>query len=447
MTCVSLSQRLSLNLLHEFTVEKVPMKRKFLEDQFSPKYSFADVNEIAHHSAVDCLSNTRVVVPWVHFFWAGFSCKSRSRANSQSVRHMNCLQRHDDSAETSYTFDGIMGYVSRVKPRCVILENVIGLQQASPGQQSDADFVLDTLHDSGYVAKLFRFDSADTGSRATRVRLYFVAWLVDGNSKVMKNSIGHEQSMNDLEFLMEILSATVVGSRPSSDFLSYDLNVVGEHYGLLLDTETSEPVQKTTKVEWQNEHLDFFREHGLEWPVDLAKAESDSSDFIFVRRGLSDRAAELLWFCHKAFKRDETLTPEEAEYMDTNPPAKRLLQGGGSPWKTHCPTMIGSSHFCIRYIDGNGRTVLRPISPLESFALVGWDSKVFRHPILVTPACMHNMAGNAFSGFAFVPVLAMAMTGCGIVGTYSFKFRKSLLEESESGSVASDCDTDSQIVG
>lgn len=122
----------------------------FLENHFDPQLSFCDVQEITQHSAIDMRSSSRVVIPQVDIFWAGFSCKSRSRANPKAARFVNCLQKHDGEAETSATYDAVMTYLKKMRPSLVLFENVIGLMQAAPGQLSDADFVLHELNAAGH---------------------------------------------------------------------------------------------------------------------------------------------------------------------------------------------------------------------------------------------------------------------------------------------------------
>ena len=129
---------------HAFVCESDPEKRDFLSQQFGPRYSFGDVGDISKVSCTDTRTGSRVKVPFVNFFWAGFSCKSRARNTPpQSKKHVNCLQRKDLDAETSYTFFGVMDYVERARPRWVVLENVVGLLQRDDKLAiSDADFAL-----------------------------------------------------------------------------------------------------------------------------------------------------------------------------------------------------------------------------------------------------------------------------------------------------------------
>lgn len=63
----------------------------------------------------------------------------------------------------------------------------------------------------------------------------------------------------------------------------------------------------------------------------------------------------------------------------------------------------------------DGRDTVRPLTPLESVALIGWHTSLFKDVVGADAACLYSMAGNAFSGFGFVPMLAISLTGAGIV--------------------------------
>lgn len=464
-----------MRITHRFVVEKVSTKRLFLENHFDPQLSFCDVQDITQHSAIDMRSSSRVVIPQVDIFWAGFSCKSRSRANPKAASFVNCLQKHDGEAETSTTYDAVMTHLKNMRPSLVLLENVIGLMQAAPGQLSDADFVLQELNvaghggvqRAGYAARresdssplllrairlparihrqLFRFDCSETGSVAARLRLYFLAWRVDGDNHTSVNAAfqAYTTVRAHLSFLDTMLSSMVIGSMPADKFITFDIHEAGKDYERVV-AEPSEPPAKAAKgQQWQGEHLSFFRDHGLEWPVDLAHSESDASNFVFKRTGLSDRAAELLWFLHKAFPRDPTVEARDVEFVDTNPSMGRLVQGSANPWRSYCPTLVGMSHMCVRYAHAD-TVIVRLVTPLESFALIGWHASFFKKHVGVDAACLYNMTGNAFSGFGFVPMLAISLLGAGIIAVLPGDVRAGLAVGEETPAAAEgDSDADS----
>jgi len=412
--------RLSASVKHVFICEKHEEKRTFLHQQFRPSMSFGDVADIAQQQATDLLSGLRVFVPWVCIFWAGFSCKSRTRLSSKSSQHLNCLQRHDNEAETSYTFDKVYAYILRVKPLLIILENVVGLlQKASADALSDAEYVIEFLQEAGYVVKLMKFDSEDFGSKASRMRLYFLGWVVmPRGGSVDSESSGFQEATARLGFLDKLLDRFVIGSLPCSMFLTLDLASAEQHHELLLTPDVSNKVAKKD-LEWQNEHLQAFRSKGFQWPLDLHDLELNDNNMIFKRWTLGARPAELLVFCHWSFEfrigEEEDNDEVHVEFIDVNPSMGRLLQHGGSPWKSTCPTLTGGAIICVRYML-KGVLILRPLTAIEYFELMGWHVSMFREkPVKCLPDIMSNMAGNAFSAFAFQPALMLSFSGLGML--------------------------------
>lgn len=398
---------------HAFVCERNEEKMRFLHSQLKPIHSFGDVSDLAQHTAYDVVTKMKVVVPWATFFWAGFSCRSRTPLSSKAGQNVNCLQRHDSSAETSYTFDHIYGYIARVRPQWVILENVVGLM-AKPSQdaQSDADFVLESLSKAGYVAKLFQFDCEDFGSKASRNRLYFLGWLVQSSGPALgATSAEYDVVSKQLEGLDSLLQHLVIGSMPTSLFVKFPVEAALAQFSMLATIDqNTKAVEKDKK--WHAEHLDEFRSRNLDWPADLSKVEAGGEGFTFRRWGLSDRAAELLFFVHVTYPYD--MMEAEVEFVDCNPTIKRLVAGGSSPWKATCQTLTGGAHPCVRYLF-EGVVIVRPLTPVEAFALIGWDQRVLRSPVACSQGCMLSLAGNAFSAFAFLPCLMLAFMGAGML--------------------------------
>jgi site-specific DNA-cytosine methylase len=203
-----------------------------LETQFSPEMSFKDVDGIAQNSAWDCISGSTRFAPWVNLFWAGFSCKSRSSLNRKRSANANCLQRQDLDAETSATFEGIFQYIARVRPQCLILENVATLlEKLTAESQSDADYVLSRLASVGYVGLHMKFDCEDFGSRASRIRLCFMAWQVapDG-SELNTASRAYMDTLEHVRWLERFLEHLAIGPLPVNLFLTCDVGEASAHF-------------------------------------------------------------------------------------------------------------------------------------------------------------------------------------------------------------------------
>ena len=116
------------------------------------------------------------------------------------------------------------------------------------------------------------------------------------------------------------------------------------------------------------------------------------------------------------------------------------------------------THDIDRWIDHHralhldGPSGCATLTPLESFALVGWAPQIFTHPIGCTGPVMTSLVGNAFSAFAFLPVLMLAFSGLGsLVGmpANTFFAAKPLPELATTdvldGGVISDADDSSDL--
>jgi hypothetical protein len=81
-----------------------------------------------------------------------------------------------------------------------------------------------------------------------------------------------------------------------------------------------------------------------------------------------------------------------------------------SPWRDTPPTLVGSSLIIVRLAQAR---VVRPLLAFEVMQLIGWHSTRWntsrpfspQRPMPSTALCV-ELAGNAFSGFAMVPLVS-----------------------------------------
>ena len=103
---------------------------------------------------------------------AGFSCKSRSKANAKSSANLGCVREGTGEAGTTFAF--LRDFVHRERPSLVILENVCELSEG--GDASDTRYVCQTFEALEYACSAFEVEALEYGSLARRSRLYFVAF-------------------------------------------------------------------------------------------------------------------------------------------------------------------------------------------------------------------------------------------------------------------------------
>jgi uncharacterized membrane protein len=102
------------------------------------------------------------------------------------------------------------------------------------------------------------------------------------------------------------------------------------------------------------------------------------------------------------------------EFVDVNPSLGRLVgPERKSPWRTTTNTIIGQTALCVRYMDDEGLIIVRAVTGIEMFQMIGWDFSFFKRPIAATSVLLGNMAGYAFSGFACMPALMALLSGLG----------------------------------
>ena len=397
------------SLTHGFACEHAKEKQQFLQTQFSLESLFHDVSELGKARGHDLITGQGVFVKGCYLFTAGFSCKSRTPLSSRSSANRNCLQNHQSDAETSYTFDHIMSYITRHTPTICILENVPALLQKDSNSASDAEWIISQLEMCGYYARWWKFGAEDFGSRAARQRVYFVAWSLPRLNKPATSRLRRTlaEKLQWLEQLFQCLSMEPI---PASSFIS----CVGSKEqidSLMLSEEESPGVSKSRKAEpkWQDEHCAAFREAGLLWPMCAEERVVQVDGGNLHKLYLTERAAELLFYLHQVFPFEQTAEVDEPQFCDVNPTLARSTQNG-SPWKVICPTLTGASQMCVRYKESS-KVVVRPLSGRECMALIGWDVTAFKSTCIMDDVLLRNFAGNAFSAFQFVPMLMMAIGG------------------------------------
>ena len=116
--------------------------------------------------------------------------------------------------------------------------------------------------------------------------------------------------------------------------------------------------------------------------------------------------------------------------MDIDPTLWRIVGWPKvrNPWTEDVtPTITGSCAMLARYWapdeDGKRSVVVRLLSGLELFRLAGWGPDMW-HPktpesLMQDKELLTSLAGNAFSGFAVGPMLAI---GCAMLGAVPHMF-------------------------
>ena len=404
-----------MGVTHVFSCENDDEKRRFLQSQFHLHRLFADVQNLGRREAFDFISGKMACPPPCTLFMAGFSCKSRSSLSKHAKTNLGCLQNRDASTETSSTFQGVFAYISKTLPATILLENVPGLaQKTSATAMSDAEWVLSELESLGYIARMFQFDAADYGSPASRERIYFAAWLVAPGKDLSKVVDARSRSkLNDiLGWMDQLMQCCCIDALLVDEFL--DLRAEPRCAVDVVSECTPAQGEGPSAKVWEEEHCDAFRARGMKWPAAIKDVAPNTA---FMGKTLSDRQAELLYYIHTVFPFSRS-TP--IEFCDVNHSMGRLLgPEERSPWKKVAPCLTSKSVICMRYWQKD-QVITRPLTGVESLALVGWDSAFYRGGSAgVSESCLRSLAGNAFSAFAVAPMLLVVFSGIGLLKAHS----------------------------
>ena len=250
-----------VTMRHGFVCERDSAKQKFLQSQFQAQL-FSDVTDLVKPRAHELVSNTTVCIPSCTLFTAGFSCKSRSPLNNKRSSFKHCLQENNSEAETTHTFEYTYGYIKEHSPPIVVLENVTSLLEKEPGRvdKSDAEFVQSELQKAGYHVVIMKFDAESFGSRASRSRLYFLAWHVGVDMSSPPSSLARKLE-ESLQCLWEVHQASAIEAMPAEKFMN--LAVPEEEAGEAREEEPK--MQKQSQdPKWKAEHCEAFRSAGCE---------------------------------------------------------------------------------------------------------------------------------------------------------------------------------------
>lgn len=214
-----------------------------------------------------------------------------------------------------------------------------------------------------------------------------------------------------------------------------------------------EPTAKKMKgdsAQWKATHEAAFMQHGMQWPPPAMKMDP------LLATGFKQREAECVHFANELFPtgRDGNASEGQWTFMDANHSFERLFkwplsegQEMTNPWRSCVPTMTANSSIAARRRK-SGQLEIREIHGLEAMRLIGWDLGFWAHhaspfrPNVITPELLMDLAGNAWSSFAFLP-LAIAALGSAPADFYH-KSRRSVAhptsdqDEGSSSSVESE---------
>ena len=398
----------------EFVAEIDSSKQAFLRHQFDCHTLIADVAEMNTNRMFNLVSRKSEHLSWVSVLGGGFSCKDLSRMNSQRKKHQGACRRKEGS--TGETLDHLLSYISRSRPKLALLECVLDMSSTYADDEgqltSDSDYVVERVEALNMVCVVVEFNASDYGSRADRARWW--ALIFDAPTK-LKAAI--TQNFN------EVFVNLKLPAFPIERFLIQPSDLERRCSSLPYGTSQRPSTRHVAEPEWKQIHEQLFLENGLTWPP--VEAPIDVLRQHFSR----PRECEVIYFANKLFPEEEL---DVARFFDANHSVERTLRCGSqkskqadalnyaNPWRTHVPTMTTHSSMVMRSMSASRGVCFKRIHPLEMMSLTGWALDMYRPGTdsapgpwygdeTQTPELLADLAGNAWSGFAVLPILISAI--------------------------------------
>jgi hypothetical protein len=164
-------------------------------------------------------------------------------------------------------------------------------------------------------------------------------------------------------------------------------------------------------VGWLDKHRALFESEKMPWPPKL------DPQFMSIADHFGGRCAESAYFCNYNFPPTE----EGYTFFDSQMQLPWLVDADAAklrnPWRSTVPTIAASSKMIVRCCTSSSIDV-RMFHPVEAMRVAGWDLDHWADG----PAfwnrdmdweLLNSLAGNAFSAFAFTPVLSASLAALG----------------------------------
>ncbi|KGO52427.1 Zinc finger, RING-type [Penicillium expansum] len=153
-----LAEAQQLRISHAFSCEIVPFKQSYIERNFRPPILFRDITELGGDVGRTAYGSSEVIPGDLDILVAGTACVDFSPLNNRK----KTLQQ---GGESGATFDGLLRYAERYRPRMVVQENV----RNAPWDQMKGKW-----EELGYMSVCVNVDTKNYYIPQTRERGYMV---------------------------------------------------------------------------------------------------------------------------------------------------------------------------------------------------------------------------------------------------------------------------------
>ena len=166
------------DFIHDFSAEMNPDKRDFIRQVHGGHIIFGDLFDVSRKRAIDTVSGACVELSrfaGLGLLIVGFSCKGASSLNTVMLADKEVHNIIKEMVSTTgLTFWATLLAIDRLRPRCFILENVMGLLR-----NGAAESVAAALRAKGYIVAMVNLTPALFGFPNSRPRLFFLGLRID----------------------------------------------------------------------------------------------------------------------------------------------------------------------------------------------------------------------------------------------------------------------------
>ncbi|OQE39104.1 hypothetical protein PENCOP_c007G07200 [Penicillium coprophilum] len=158
MIQTGLAETQQLRISHAFSCEIVPFKQSYIERNFRPPILFRDITELGGDEARTAYGSSEVIPGDLDILVAGTACVDFSPLNNRK-------KTLHQGGESGATFDGLLRYAERYRPRMIVQENV----RNAPWDQMKGKW-----EELGYLSVCVNVDTKHYYIPQTRERGYMV---------------------------------------------------------------------------------------------------------------------------------------------------------------------------------------------------------------------------------------------------------------------------------
>ena len=370
--------------------EKDPDRQRWLRKQYPDMTLLFDtMEELGGIRAYNVISGSYDLIPHVMLFIVGWTCVDKSAFNSQRAKLKMCLR--DRSGKSGKALDWTLRCIAKSRPDVVILENVgtllhkLDFPEGEPA--TDAEYIEQELAKISYDCVTQHVQASDYGSFADRFRLYWVC------VNLMKGKKG--------------ISAEAMTLTASLHIPKYPLTTFfGDGLEDIIDGNLFWKHDKEPETKFFDDLMLAYEYYKLPYPPVM---EIKGTRFMESLKPLSQRQRQILFLADTV---DVLSTvPGQIEFVDINQSLEYISKNAPSFFTSgSIPTLATSTQIYARLRLAEGDVAYALLHGSLMMRLVGFDSSMYNgEEQMMEHELLKQMAGNAFSAFAFGPVLMGAL--------------------------------------